>query len=103
MITAGVLDLSILDNPPDIYLEAMASERYFNGNNKHMSWASMNTEAWKGKIMGLESRVIARANTKKVNNTEAHKDGHTSTAYSNASTDGKDTGEEHDTVKPDMV
>ena len=39
----------------------MESGKYYNSDNEDMSRASMNTEAWHGKIMGLAQGLQARA------------------------------------------
>ena len=65
VITEGLLDLSILDNPPEIHQGSMTSGKYHDNKNKDTSWASMNTEAWHDKITGLEGGLKARADKKR--------------------------------------
>ena len=64
-IAEGLLDLSILDKAPEIHRGAMAGGKYYDSENEDMSRGSMNTEAWHGKIMGLEGGLRARANIKR--------------------------------------
>ena len=52
-IAEGLLDLSILDKKPEIHRGAMESGKYYNSDDEDMSRASMNTEAWHGRIIGL--------------------------------------------------
>ena len=43
----------------------MASGRLYDSDNEDMSRASMNTEAWKGRIMGFQAAVQARKQRQK--------------------------------------
>ena len=45
VIAEGLLDLSVLDNPPEIHGGAMLGGRYFNSKNEYMSQAYMNIKA----------------------------------------------------------
>ena len=48
----------------------MAGGKHYSSKSKDMSWASMNTEAWHGKGMGLKDWLKARVVTKRANDRE---------------------------------
>ena len=65
VIVEGLLDLSILETPPKIHRGEMSGGRYYDSENEDMSWASMSTEAWHDKIMGMKDGLKATMVTKK--------------------------------------
>ena len=72
----------------------MAGGKYYDSDNKDMARVSMNTEAWHGKIMGLDGGLRARANTKKKNCNNGLEEGSNTTTDGDASSDMEDTNVE---------
>ena len=59
-LAEGLFDLSIFKKDPDVTKAAVPAGRYYNSDDEEMSRASMTTEAWHGKIMGLQGGIRAR-------------------------------------------
>ena len=63
-IAEGILDLSILDNPPTISRGSAMAGACYDSDEEDQSRASMDTAAWGRKIMGLQKAATARRHTK---------------------------------------
>ena len=91
VIAEGLLDLSILDKPPEIHKGSMAGGKYYNSKNEDMSRGSMNTEAWHGRSMGLKHGLEVRASPKRGNGNNIPVEGSNTTADDNVCSDAEDT------------
>ena len=63
-IAEGILDLSILDNPPAVSRGSATAAAYYDSDEDGQSRASMDTAAWGRKLYGLTQATIAKRHTK---------------------------------------
>ena len=56
----GLFDLSIFDKEADVRKVEVPAGRYYDSDNDSVSRASLTTEAWRGKIMGMQGGIRAR-------------------------------------------
>ena len=55
-----MFDLSIFQKEPDVAKAAVPAGRYYDSNEGSVSRASITTEAWHGKILGMQGGIRAR-------------------------------------------
>ena len=56
----GLFDLSIFDKEADVRKAEVPAGQYYDSDNDSVSRASLTTEAWRGKILGLQGGIRAR-------------------------------------------
>ena len=59
-LAEGLFDLRIFKKEAEMSKAAVPAGRYYDSDEDDMSRASMTTEAWRGKIMGLQGGIRAR-------------------------------------------
>ena len=59
-LAEGLFDLAIFKKEADVSKAAVPAGRYYDSDDDDMSRASMTTEAWRGKIMGLQGGIRAK-------------------------------------------
>ena len=59
-LAEGLFDLAIFKKEAEVSKAAVPAGRYYDSDDENMSRASMTTEAWRGKIMGLQGGIRAR-------------------------------------------
>ena len=63
-IAEGILDLSILDNPPAVSRGSATAAAHYDSDEDAQSRASIDTAAWGRKLYGLTQATIAKRHTK---------------------------------------
>ena len=56
----GLFDRSIFDKEADVRKAEVPAGRYYDSDNDSVSRASLTTEAWRGKILGMQGGIRAR-------------------------------------------
>ena len=59
-LVEGFFDLSIFDKEADVRKAEVPAGRYYDSDNNSVSRASLTTEAWRGKILGMQGGIRAR-------------------------------------------